>query len=971
MSSRLLVLDSSSSDGGSTAVTASPGGRRRRPPVLRKAHSASNSSLLLEEEEEEEDEEDESGDESGDEEREEDEDAVTSEAVALEMHALSGDGSTGYEAFREEDDSEDGEMVVFDASDSSSLGRPAVRPMVDAVRRHRFPRLMLALHGVHTIASLGVLILAAVLASQLSKLAVATPFFLVFLLDISLTFSITWARRVTLMMLPAAIRVLAALCQLGLAFVAEIMITVLCTEIHGGTNLQNAPMCRTIAVARGLCLLNVATSVLIIGAVGYMLKGNAFRGHVLYERKRPRDRVWLGLRVGTGVLFAVAGALVFACAISILRIFTGYCPPEGGSCYSEADCNPLDDGHCMLPFPSSHYMRADDSSATGFRVALERESMPWMRSSEHLDPEVWNELDGFSRLAPVIFSFPNVNLTNNPRYADIGRYQDADSPTVIIDAATGERMAHIVEQDTKDDTGDVVIMQPVRALNFARHYIVAVRGLVDHDGAPVKSSEAMQAVVADDCRSVASTLCANFNDVIWPVLEADGWKRSEVQLAFDYRTGSRANMMGRMLHMNAVLMEDPEPPSYSIYKVEDHSKCGTGEEETGESNKFGRIIHARISVPYFLAERRRGSRLSAENGDARVTQLQGVEEFDFMVGIPCVLLRGKKAKNIVMYGHGLLGDRDEATDKWLASMARSERWVVLSTDWYGMSRFDLLTVGRLLMSELQEFASVPESTQQGFLVRSAIVRTFRESMYADEVMNNFDGTSVVPAGLDVTFYGNSQGGILGGGFLASSPVIERGVLGVPGTPFGMLVGRSSAFNTYLLAFRLSFFGFRDIRMAIVLVQQLWDSGESAGWTDVLANPDDPMYTEAGLGGKTALLQAGLGDSLVSPLAAEILARSINATGVEPLTRPVFGLEHAAPPLNSTSALAVWEFNGVDPEFDLTHGNTAPPAEDNDVHICVRTANTAQEQVAAFLLTGQVRHFCDGPCVVEHEYCFHS
>jgi hypothetical protein len=51
------------------------------------------------------------------------------------------------------------------------------------------------------------------------------------------------------------------------------------------------------------------------------------------------------------------------------------------------------------------------------------------------------------------------------------------------------------------------------------------------------------------------------------------------------------------------------------------------------------------------------------------------------------------------------------------------------------------------------------------------------------------------------FYGNSQGGILGAGYTALSGttgLIDRGVLGVPGTPSVVIMSRSLEFRGWAL-----------------------------------------------------------------------------------------------------------------------------------------------------------------------------
>lgn len=68
----------------------------------------------------------------------------------------------------------------------------------------------------------------------------------------------------------------------------------------------------------------------------------------------------------------------------------------------------------------------------------------------------------------------------------------------------------------------------------------------------------------------------------------------------------------------------------------------------------------------------------------------------------CSLLQGTgaTASAIMQYGHGLLGTRAEATTSWLRVMANAYDWVVVATDWYGMSQFDVLPLVRILLGDL-------------------------------------------------------------------------------------------------------------------------------------------------------------------------------------------------------------------------------------------------------------------------------
>jgi hypothetical protein len=71
----------------------------------------------------------------------------------------------------------------------------------------------------------------------------------------------------------------------------------------------------------------------------------------------------------------------------------------------------------------------------------------------HVDPAAWNELDGFSTIAPMLFGFSKTaaNDTLIP-YDNIGLYALANATTVLVNAATGQRVPHWTERDAFDLT---------------------------------------------------------------------------------------------------------------------------------------------------------------------------------------------------------------------------------------------------------------------------------------------------------------------------------------------------------------------------------------------------------------------------------------------------------------------------------------------------------------------------------------
>src|SRR5581483_12090255 len=102
-------------------------------------------------------------------------------------------------------------------------------------------------------------------------------------------------------------------------------------------------------------------------------------------------------------------------------------------------CDPLDTRLCLFPFPNDFYTVADDTTDTGRRVNLVRESMPTNKDGVHVDPTEWNRNDGFSP-GSQIFTFVaglDLEATGAAHSTDIGRSLEEDAPIVLLDADTG------------------------------------------------------------------------------------------------------------------------------------------------------------------------------------------------------------------------------------------------------------------------------------------------------------------------------------------------------------------------------------------------------------------------------------------------------------------------------------------------------------------------------------------------------
>ena len=222
---------------------------------------------------------------------------------------------------------------------------------------------------------------------------------------------------------------------------------------------------------------------------------------------------------------------------------------------------------------------------------------------------------------------------------------------------------------------------------------------------------------------------------------------------------------------------------------------------------------------------------------------------------------------------------------------------------------------------------------------------FHNGFNRDRPIPTFQNT--MPASV---YYGNSQGGILGAGYVALSgptKLIDRAILGAPGTPFALVMSRSLDFSGYDTLLLLNFYTNRHIRILLYLTQMAWDSVEGSG---VLAGPKTEDWPRM-------LLQAGLGDPIVPSLAAEALARGLGAYILPGNPREIFGLSIGDPASNSS----------LGPNITLTEmyyerEYASLPADDrfaprNDVHICVRREEKFINQIKEFVNTGRVVDPC--------------
>jgi hypothetical protein len=121
-------------------------------------------------------------------------------------------------------------------------------------------------------------------------------------------------------------------------------------------------------------------------------------------------------------------------------------------CGTKSGCEVLNQfgNHCMLPYPSSFFEATDVGTDTGRRINYQGRTLPVNRHDVHIQPAKWNDLDGFSPGTIGTVLYPQgVDLVASgvPSQTNFAASVGAGSPTILLDADTGERIEHFAEND--------------------------------------------------------------------------------------------------------------------------------------------------------------------------------------------------------------------------------------------------------------------------------------------------------------------------------------------------------------------------------------------------------------------------------------------------------------------------------------------------------------------------------------------
>ncbi len=662
-------------------------------------------------------------------------------------------------------------------------------------------------------------------------------------------------------------------------------------------------------------------------------------------------------------------------------------------------CEILNNAECLLPYPSSRFLVADSSTATGLRLNLPAIGLP-QPNGPPVDTAPLNRIDGFSPVVQILMHFPqgvDLEASNASRLLPAGccgqpvgppwidtrtsteRSLDLDSPSVLIDAATGERVLHWLENDAHAEGNPArqsLIMRPGKSLTAGHRYIVAMRNLKTAGGGSIVPEPAFAALRDRRPSGIAAinTRRQTMDSQVFDVLLANGIQRDDLVLAFDFTVQSERQLTGAMLSMRDQayawldgVAATADEKTFTVTKVT--------ENECTPDTILWRQVEGTFKSPLFLTRDPNLPGVGFLNlGSDGLPEQNGFTDASFFISIPCSLLdENPPVAHPILLGHGLFGRGSSMTSGIPVAAGALVPWTYVAgaTDWRGLSGLDLNFVVNDIIGvgthHLNDFGALPDRLRQGMLNTLVLSRMMKLGLFNrdTDTFQTPGGAPVFPsAETEMFYYGISLGGIMGTWLSALTPDIQRFGLDVPGINFSCLLQRSTQFGQFESLLRS--LGLVDPMKTILgtqVLHELWVGGEPGGYarhitSDPLPGSGDP---------KRILMTPAWLDEQVSNQCTEIAARTLNLPNLVPasLQRELPQIPDREGPLDSAYVMYdTGAFDVLAPEDQ----DIIPPLA-NLIPSGVCSPHTARPFIPAgirmlisFLRPGgQVESFCNGVC----------
>ena len=641
-------------------------------------------------------------------------------------------------------------------------------------------------------------------------------------------------------------------------------------------------------------------------------------------------------------------------ALSSLLISTGCASDDTAS--ERVECNPLGGPGCLLPWPSSAYLVEDATSVTGFRVALPAEAMPVNADSIVVDPFQFNQFDGFPVAGAIIAAFETgVSAEGLPPHTDIAQAMEDSASVVVVNMETGEKLPIFAEPDMNAAVPEerVLLIRPMRRMESGTRYAVGIRNSVKAaDGGELPVPAGFAKILAG--KSIKHPLAERVEggyEQIFGSLAAVGLPQEELVLAWDFVTASDEFLTQDLLAMRTQALAAMEAQTFS-YDIQEQSNDNPAE--------VLRVLTGTYDTAMFLTEAET-DRSSFNRGADGLPELSGIGTANLGAIIPKCVETAQLPIPVTIFGHGMFGNAADSLDNgFLQTLANEECTVVVGGDWIGLTNRQFAAVA-FAMNDLNRGAPLTDKLSQAVINFIVLQRMLRGPLLTSDAFQ-VGGEQVLDP-TRVYYFGASLGGIMGGVYMALDPDVTRGALGVPGGPWSLLFERSVFWPPLRITMKGAYPDPWDYQQNVALMGMLFEKVDPMAMAHrVLVDPlpDTPP--------KQLLLYMALGDALVSNIASDVLARTLNIPVIGPSVATPFGFTATTDAV--PNGYAIYDES---PEIVPPNHNALEDLEYNDTHQDVHEWGAVQRQVYRLLTEGVIESECSlegapAPCLCATGAC---
>jgi pimeloyl-ACP methyl ester carboxylesterase len=416
-------------------------------------------------------------------------------------------------------------------------------------------------------------------------------------------------------------------------------------------------------------------------------------------------------------------------------------------------------------------------------------------------------------------------------------------------------------------------------------------------------------------------------DGIFAELERAGVARSELALAWDFVTASDEFLRGDLTSMRAQALPAIGTNGANLSFI--------ATEKPNTPSSFKRYVGT-FQAPNFLTNDEADGSLLVRDADG-TPALRGMRNANFAAIIPKCVETEPLPRPTIVFGHGLFGSSEEyLDDDFVADLAQDHCFVIIAGDFIGLTSRQF-ALAPLAVNDLNRGPQITDKLTQSIIDFIALESVARGPMRTAPEFA-FNGAPVIDAA-NTHYVGGSLGGTMGNTLLAYDPNFERGVLAVPGANWSMLIERSAAWALLLGAAQGAY---EDPEVYQFNV---------AAMLGMAFEPIDPMTTAAhvikdplfGGAAKKVLMWYAVGDSLVTNITTELVAREMGIQMLGPTVRTPWGMAPTDGPLES--GITVLDEHPT----PLPAETNVPPVEDNGTHSGINRKPAVLRQIEQFLV----------------------